>query len=156
MSATLWPHGLQHTRLPCPSPTPRASSNSCPLSWWCILTIIKLFKQQNQIMIILDFNPENKINIHETILIQMLMSILWFWMKTGLTQCQQIWCSWILSPCLFWNPHCYLEGILDWRATDLIILWTCGLAWGWGNRWGCCNMSSWHPLLLPRRGKLTL
>ena len=33
------PHGLQHTRLPCPSPTPRAYSNSCPLSWWCHPTI---------------------------------------------------------------------------------------------------------------------
>ena len=28
-------HGLQHTRLPCPSPTPGACSNSCPLSQWC-------------------------------------------------------------------------------------------------------------------------
>ena len=28
-------HGLQHTRLPCPSSTPKAFSNSCPLSWWC-------------------------------------------------------------------------------------------------------------------------
>ena len=35
MSNSLWPHGLQHTRLPCPSPTPRAYSNSCLLSWWC-------------------------------------------------------------------------------------------------------------------------
>ena len=33
------PHGLQHTRLPCPSPTPRVYSNSCPLSWWCHPTI---------------------------------------------------------------------------------------------------------------------
>ena len=32
---TLWPHGLQHTRPPCPSPTPRVYSNSCPLSRWC-------------------------------------------------------------------------------------------------------------------------
>ena len=31
----LWPHGLKHTRLPCPSSTPRAYSNSCPSSWWC-------------------------------------------------------------------------------------------------------------------------
>ena len=30
-----WPHGLQHIRPPCPSPTPRAYSNSCPLSRWC-------------------------------------------------------------------------------------------------------------------------
>ena len=35
MSNSLWPHRRQHTRLPCPSPSPRACSNSCPLSWWC-------------------------------------------------------------------------------------------------------------------------
>ena len=35
MSDTLQTHGLQHARLPCPSPTPGACSNSCPLSWWC-------------------------------------------------------------------------------------------------------------------------
>ena len=39
MSNSLWPHGLQHTRLPCPSPPPRACSNSCPSSWWCHPTI---------------------------------------------------------------------------------------------------------------------
>ena len=36
---TLQPHGLQHNRLPCPSPTPRAYSNSWPLSQWCHPTI---------------------------------------------------------------------------------------------------------------------
>ena len=35
MSDSLWPHGLQHTRPPCPSPAPRVYSNSCPLSRWC-------------------------------------------------------------------------------------------------------------------------
>ena len=35
MSDSLWPHGLQHARLPCPSPSPGACSNSCPLSRWC-------------------------------------------------------------------------------------------------------------------------
>ena len=39
MSDSLQTHGLQHARLPCPSPTPRACSNSCPLSWWCHPTI---------------------------------------------------------------------------------------------------------------------
>ena len=34
MSDSLWPHGLQHARLPCPSPTPWVCSNSCPLSQW--------------------------------------------------------------------------------------------------------------------------
>ena len=35
LSSSLRPRGLQHARLPCPSPTPRAYSNSWPLSWWC-------------------------------------------------------------------------------------------------------------------------
>ena len=39
VSPSLWPHGLQHTRPPCPSPTPRVYSNSCPLSQWCRPTI---------------------------------------------------------------------------------------------------------------------
>ena len=39
MSDSLWLHRLLHTRLPCSSPTPRACSNSCPLSQWCNPTI---------------------------------------------------------------------------------------------------------------------
>ena len=39
MSDSSWLHGLQHTRLPCPLPTPGACSNSCPSSWWCHPTI---------------------------------------------------------------------------------------------------------------------
>ena len=40
MSDSLRPHGLQYARLPCPSLSPRVCSNSCPLSWWCCLTIL--------------------------------------------------------------------------------------------------------------------
>ena len=39
MSNSLQPHGLQHTRLPYPSPAPRACSDSCPPSCWCHPTI---------------------------------------------------------------------------------------------------------------------
>ena len=39
MSDSLQPHGLQHARLPCLSPTPGACSNSCPMSQWYHLTI---------------------------------------------------------------------------------------------------------------------
>ena len=39
LSNVLRPHGLQHSRPPCPSLTPRACSNSCPSSWWCHPTI---------------------------------------------------------------------------------------------------------------------
>ena len=39
VSNSWWPHGLQHIRLPCPSPTPQVCSSSCPLSQWCHPTI---------------------------------------------------------------------------------------------------------------------
>ena len=39
MSSCLWPHGLQHTRPPCPSPTPRVHPNPRPVSRWCHPTI---------------------------------------------------------------------------------------------------------------------
>ena len=39
VSNSLWPHGLQHARPPCPSPTPRVYSNPCPLSQRCHPTI---------------------------------------------------------------------------------------------------------------------
>ena len=39
VSDALWPHELQHARLPCPSQCSGTCSNSCPLSWWCHPTI---------------------------------------------------------------------------------------------------------------------
>ena len=43
MSNSLWPHGLQYTRLPCPSPTPWDYSDSCPSSRWCHPTVSSSF-----------------------------------------------------------------------------------------------------------------
>ena len=40
MSRSFRPHGLQHTKLSCPSLFPRVCSNSCPLSWWCHPTVL--------------------------------------------------------------------------------------------------------------------
>ena len=42
LSDSLWPHGLQHTRLPCPSPSPTVCPSSCPLNRWCCPTISSL------------------------------------------------------------------------------------------------------------------
>ena len=45
------PHGLQHARIPCPSPSPRVCANSCPLSRWCHPTIsssVALFSSCSQ------------------------------------------------------------------------------------------------------------
>ena len=43
MSDSLWPYGLQHARLPCPSLSPRICLHSCPLSQWCHSTISPSF-----------------------------------------------------------------------------------------------------------------
>ena len=40
VSNSLWLHEMQHARPPCPSPTPRAHPNRCPLSQWCHPTIL--------------------------------------------------------------------------------------------------------------------
>ena len=43
VSNSFWPHGLQHARLPCPSPSAGACPNSCPLSLWCYPIISSSF-----------------------------------------------------------------------------------------------------------------
>ena len=51
VSNSLWPHGLQHARPPCPSPTPRVHPNPCPLSqWWhpTISSSVSLFSSCSQ------------------------------------------------------------------------------------------------------------
>ena len=41
MSDSSWPHGLQHARLPCPSPSPRACPSSCPCPYYFLLKTCK-------------------------------------------------------------------------------------------------------------------
>ena len=51
VSDSLQPHGQQHTRIPCPSLSPRDCSNSCPLSWWyrpSISPFVALFSSYSQ------------------------------------------------------------------------------------------------------------
>ena len=52
MSGFLWPHGPQHARRPCPSPTPRVYSNSCSLSLWCHPTISSSVVLENRAKLI--------------------------------------------------------------------------------------------------------
>ena len=64
MSDSLQPHGLQHTRLPCPSPSPRAYSNSCPLTRWCHPTIsstVVLFSSRLQSFPTSGFFPVSRV-----------------------------------------------------------------------------------------------
>ena len=64
MSDFLRPHGLQHARLPCPSSTPRAYSNSCPLSWWHHLTILSC----RPLILPPSIFPSNRVFSNESIL----------------------------------------------------------------------------------------
>ena len=73
MSRSSWPHGLQHTRLLCPSRSLRICSNSCPLSQWCCLTIsssVALFSFCLQ-----SFPPSGSFSVHY-ITIQ---KQIWYW-----------------------------------------------------------------------------
>ena len=58
MSDSLWPHGLQHARLPCPSPTPGVCSNSCPLSQWCHLTTSSSVIPFSSFIVVVSFEIE--------------------------------------------------------------------------------------------------
>ena len=60
MSNSLQPHGLQHARPPCPSPTPGVYSNSCPLSRWCHPTISSSLLQSFPIRV---FSNESVLHI---------------------------------------------------------------------------------------------
>ena len=68
MSDSLWPHGLQYAKLPCPSPTPRAYSNSqsltnsCPLSQWCHPTI------SSSVVLLPSIFPSNRVFSNESVL----------------------------------------------------------------------------------------
>ena len=66
MSNSLWPHGLQHTRPPCPSPIPRVYPNSSPLSRWChpiISSSVIPFSSHHQTFSIKVFSNESALHI---------------------------------------------------------------------------------------------
>ena len=64
VSDSLRPHGLQHARLPCPSPTPRVYPNPCPLSRWCHPTISsssrKWVSSLHQVAKVLEFQLQHQ------------------------------------------------------------------------------------------------
>ena len=59
LSSSLRPHGPQHARFPCPSPSPGACSNSCPLSQWCHLTISSS---------VIPFSPSLRVFLNKSVL----------------------------------------------------------------------------------------
>ena len=69
VSDSLWPRGLQHARFPWPSlPTPRAYSNSCPLSQWCHPTILSSVVPCPLLLLLLSVFPSISVFPNESVL----------------------------------------------------------------------------------------
>ena len=87
ISNSLLSHGLQHTRPPCPSSTPGAYSNSCPLSWWChpaIPSSVIPFSSHSPIKALhlgFHFNDYTE---------GWILSFSWKWLPSCLIQCSRI------------------------------------------------------------------
>ena len=68
VSNSLWPHGLQHTRPPCPSPTPGVYSNSCPFSQCCHPTISSS---------VIPFSSAHNLSQHQSLSNESVLHIRW-------------------------------------------------------------------------------
>ena len=133
---TLRPHGLQHARLPCPSPTPGACSNSCPSNWWCHPTIsssvIPLFCLQS-------FPASGSFPMSQlfassgqSIGASALTSVLpmniqgWFPLElTCLISLKSKGLSWVFSNTTVQNHEFFSSHIYTWLLeTHILFLWT--------------------------------
>ena len=98
VSDSLRPHGLQHARPPCPSPTPGVHSNSCPLSWWCHPTIsssVLPFSSRLQSF------PASAVFSNESVL-HIRWPKDWSCLLERKQRGQYTWSNFILSSCLFY------------------------------------------------------
>ena len=68
MSNSLWPHELQHTRLPCPSASPKVCSNSCPLSQYAHSTVSSS---------VVPFSSCHQLSQHQGLFLRVTLHIRW-------------------------------------------------------------------------------
>ena len=120
MSDSLWLHGLKHDSLPCPSLSPRVSSDLCPLSWWCDLTISSC----HPLLLLPSIFPNIKIFSNESVLccvqhIATWASVLpvniqgWFPLGlTGLISLLSKGLSRIFSSTTLWKHQCLALSLL--------------------------------------------
>ena len=119
VSDSLWPHELQHTRLPCPSPTPRAWSNSCPSSQWCHLilccTLLLLPSTFPNIRVF-----SNELVLHSASVLPMNIQDRFHWGLTGLISLQSKGLSRVFSNTTFQNHQFFFSGP---TLTSIIDYW---------------------------------
>ena len=114
MSGYFLPHGLQHTRLPCTSLSPRVCSNSCPLSQWCHPTIsssVALFSSL--------ISPSIKVFSNGPALL-----IKWpkYW-SFSISPSNEYWG--LCSLCITQNA--YLKDVWDWNQANTLLTKPCSL-----------------------------
>ena len=128
MSISLWHHGLQHARFPCPSPSFGACSNSCPLSWWCHLTISSSL---TRFLLLPSIFPSIRVFYNE-------LALCIRWPK-----------CWSFSP----NPSDEYSGLISFRTDCSLNKMKKSLVWCDPFRVHICslNILTWSSILSPVR-----
>ena len=128
MSDSLQTHGLQHARLPCPSLSPGACSNSCPLSQWChpnSSSSVTLFSSHLQSFPASESFPVSQLfasgsqNTGASALALVLLMIIQGWFPLGLTDLISL-----LSNCLNYVLNEYLL-YFDWTNSSFLVFLIC-------------------------------
>ena len=119
VSDFLWPHESQHARPPCPSPTPGAYSNSCPLSWWCHPTILSF---------VVPFSSPFNLSQHQGLFKESVLRIRWpkYWSFSFSTSPSNEY-SGLISFRMDWLDLLVVQGtlksLLQYHSLKASILW---------------------------------
>ena len=127
VSNSLQPHRMQHARLPRPSPTPRACSNSCPSHWWCHSNHLILCRP---LLLPPSIFPSIRVFCNE-----LALHIRWskFW---GFSSCNEY--SGLISFMIDWfDPAVQgtIKSILQNHSSKALIVWCSVFSWSNSHYW---------------------
>ena len=118
MSDSLLPHVLQHARLPCPAPTPKAYSDSCPLSWWYHWTISSSVSVITFSSCLQSFPASGSFPVS------------WLFTSDGqsIGASAKLYCSsFHHNVWTFWLPHTH-TNTWCWLSVLILAIWVCSLS----------------------------
>ena len=152
LSDSLWPHGLQHARLLCPSLSPSVCSRPCPLSRWCHPTLLtsvvpsscpQSFPASGSFSMSRIFASSGQSTGASASVLPMNIQV-WFPLElTGLISLLTLskGDSWktLLSKQVFWFPDA--RHLALWKCSDLIWIWASG-------EWVCTLVGTFHLSLI--------
>ena len=132
VSDSLWPHESQHTRPPCPSPTPRVHSDSRPSSQWCHSAI-------SSCVVPFSSCPQS-LPVSESSLMSQLFT--WGGQSTGVSALNPFMVT--SAPCDYQKTFCQINSWLhELSLHQNPIYWPCPLPL-------CCGLSELSEVLSPR------